>query len=53
MAGHIREDSCLQPVDYKGGKLSNHLKTEFSSHHRYDLFCFTKEDSDKLHLPPK
>jgi len=30
----------LQPVDYKDGKLSNHEKTEFSSHHRYDhLFC--------------
>ena len=38
MAGHIRKESCFQPVDYKGGKLSNHLKTEFSSHHRYGLF---------------
>ena len=38
MAGHIRKDSSHEPVDYKGRKLPNHLKTEFSSHHRYDLF---------------
>ncbi len=29
-----------EPVDYKGGKLPNHKKTEFSSHHRYDHFFF-------------